>query len=88
MVKSAKFILQASNAFKLLLLYSQLHSLVSMVTSAVLACPNPLLNKAEWCWYCIYLRNVKLNHFKMDEAMGLKTASSPSPTLASFPYKI
>jgi hypothetical protein len=48
--------------------------LVSTVTY-----PKPLLSKAEWCRYCIHFTTLNLNHFKMDEAIGLKAVESRSP---------
>jgi hypothetical protein len=44
--------------------------------------------KLYLCRYCIHLRSLNLNHFKMVEAMGLKITASRSPSMASLPYKI
>jgi hypothetical protein len=79
------------------LLYSKPHALVSMLSSAVLTYPNPLLSKADWCRYCINLRTLNLSCFKVIEAMGLSYLSYQSWTLsycikvhimASPPYNI
>jgi hypothetical protein len=44
---------------------------------------KPLLSKAEWCRYCIHLKILNFNHFKIDAAMGLKVIAPRSPTIAS-----
>jgi hypothetical protein len=54
-----------------------------MVTSVTLTYLNPLLSKAEWWRYCNHLRVLKLCHFKLGEAMGLKIMTSRSPSMAS-----
>jgi hypothetical protein len=47
MVATSTYIPQASNAFMSFLLHSKQHAFVSMVTSAILINPNPLLSKTE-----------------------------------------
>jgi hypothetical protein len=48
MVATSTYIPQASNAFMSFLLQSKQHAFVSMVTSAILINPNPLLSKTEY----------------------------------------
>jgi hypothetical protein len=51
--------------------------MVTMLTN-----PNPLLSKVEWCRYCIHLRIINLNHFKM----GIKITAPQPPSMASPPH--
>jgi hypothetical protein len=45
---SPNFTFEANNAFMSLVVYSKPHALVSMVTTAMLTYPKPLLSKDEW----------------------------------------